>query len=217
MSRRLALATFAFALAATGGSPWAQPIQARDRAAFWSIVSQARGPGGERHHSERLRLVLSRLAPERIIDFQVHYENVFAQANRGDVWAAGVLLNGGHGSDDGFEYFRHWLIGQGQAVYEAALADPDSLAAVEVDMSDGTPNAEWEAYGAAAEGVFEAMTGTDIYSAAPTRFPRADPWAPPAFDWRSYTNEVLQQKLPRLWKLYGRFKMEFDRRTSRPA
>jgi len=29
--------------------------------------------------------------------------------------------------NDGFAYFRCWLIGQGRLVYERAMADPDSL------------------------------------------------------------------------------------------
>ena len=37
------------------------------------------------------------------------------------------MINGGS-SDDGFHYFRAWLISRGQAVYEAAVANPDSLA-----------------------------------------------------------------------------------------
>jgi len=39
------------------------------------------------------------------------------------------LINGGC-SDDGFFYFRAWLISRGQKVYDAALQNPDSLAKV---------------------------------------------------------------------------------------
>ncbi len=37
------------------------------------------------------------------------------------------VVNGGC-SDDGFEYFRGWLIGQGGAYFEAALKDPERAA-----------------------------------------------------------------------------------------
>lgn len=40
---------------------------------------------------------------------------------------AAYVINGGC-SDDGFIDFRSWLIAQGKAVYDAALADPESLA-----------------------------------------------------------------------------------------
>src|SRR3712207_8125782 len=37
-----------------------------------------------------------------------------------------VLLDGA--SDDAFDFFRCWLIGQGREVFEGALHDPDALA-----------------------------------------------------------------------------------------
>ena len=46
-----------------------------------------------------------------------------------DLWQAAVLINGG-ASDDGFYYFRLWLVGMGKAVFAAALENPDSLANV---------------------------------------------------------------------------------------
>jgi hypothetical protein len=39
-------------------------------------------------------------------------------------------MNGGC-SDDGFEYFRAWLLAQGRDTFEKALEDPDTLAALE--------------------------------------------------------------------------------------
>jgi hypothetical protein len=44
------------------------------------------------------------------------------------------VINGGL-ADDGFEYFRAGLIMAGKEIYEAALAEPDSLAYVE-DIDD---------------------------------------------------------------------------------
>ncbi|VVE59175.1 hypothetical protein PAN31117_05280 [Pandoraea anapnoica] len=45
------------------------------------------------------------------------------------------MINGGC-SDDGFDYFRGWLIAQGKRVFMLALAEPDSLAEVDVEMDD---------------------------------------------------------------------------------
>lgn len=192
------------------------PAGALDSAAFWAIIAQSKGLGGEQAHGLRLAETLHRLSAEQLIDFQVHYVDFHRRADQGDVWAAGVLLNAGHGSDDGFEYFRNWLIGQGQAVYEAALARPDSLADVEVEMLDGRPHAEWESHRSIAVEVFEMKTRANPYEVAAARFPRSNPWTESAFDWSAYTNEVMQQKLPRLWSRYGGFKMEFDHRVGRP-
>jgi hypothetical protein len=45
----------------------------------------------------------------------------------GSLWAAAYRINGDC-SDDGFDYFRDWLITQGRDMFEAAVADPDALA-----------------------------------------------------------------------------------------
>ena len=45
------------------------------------------------------------------------------------LWGVAYLVNGGC-SDDGFEYFRNWLVLQDRDVFEAAVRHPDSLADV---------------------------------------------------------------------------------------
>ena len=47
------------------------------------------------------------------------------------MWCAVRIVWGG-GSDDGFDYFVGWLIVQGKAAFESALANPDSTA----DLAD---------------------------------------------------------------------------------
>ena len=47
------------------------------------------------------------------------------------LWTAASLMCDGC-SDDGFTDFRAWLIAQGKDAYMSALADPDSLAELEV-------------------------------------------------------------------------------------
>lgn len=215
MSRRLVITSLP-ALLLSSCSRFDPPRGAIDRTAFWSIIARAKGRGGELAHGQRLAETLHRLSPEQIIQYQVHYVDFDRRAERGDVWAAGVLLNAGHGSDDGFEYFRNWLIGQGQTVYEAALTQPDSLADVGVEMREGRPTAEWESYRSIAVEVFEAKTHANLYEVAAARFPRNNPWTESSFDSSAYTNEVMQQKFPRLWSRYGEYKIAFDRMVGRP-
>jgi hypothetical protein len=46
--------------------------------------------------------------------------------NQWRLWAAGYVIAGGM-SDDSFHYFRSWIIGKGQKVFEVAMKDPDEL------------------------------------------------------------------------------------------
>ena len=73
-----------------------------------------------------VRARLEKLRPEDIVSFDVHYDALRFRAYRKELWGAAYLMNGGC-SDDGFEYFRAWLISRGKKVYEQVLSDPDSL------------------------------------------------------------------------------------------
>jgi hypothetical protein len=78
-------------------------------------------------HSGALELHLETLGEDEIISFQTHLQQVMAESYRWDLWGAAYIANGGC-SDDGFEYFRAWLISQGRRYYEKCLANPDSIA-----------------------------------------------------------------------------------------
>jgi hypothetical protein len=61
-----------------------------------------------------------------------------ADSSRSSLWAAAYVINGGC-SDDGFDYFRAWLMLQGQGTFGQAVADLDSpadLAAVRLAITN---------------------------------------------------------------------------------
>jgi len=169
---------------------------------FWQLVGRVRGPGGDDEHAARLRDQLRFLPLAEVSSFHLHFERARSRAAVGEVWAAGVLLNGGHGTDDGFEYFRNWLISRGKKAFERALAKPDSLANEAVFIDDSGPSAEFEAYGYVARDVYEQLAGQDLLTESQSE--------EAGFDDSQYSNEVLRRKLPRLWKKFGHFKVRSD-------
>lgn len=96
---------------------------------FWRLVDAASAAAGGKVelYGDMLRRVLSPLTPEELVSFDSHFTRHLSRAYKWDLWGAAYLINGGS-SDDGFAYFRAWLIMQGRDVYERALLDPDSLA-----------------------------------------------------------------------------------------
>ncbi|WFE31652.1 DUF4240 domain-containing protein [Micromonospora sp. WMMD975] len=96
---------------------------------FWQLIDQARAGAGEEADAVAARAValLAERDPEEIVGYAEHQRRVIAASYRVDLWGAAYLINGG-ASDDGFEYFRGWLMTQGRAVFARAVADPDSLA-----------------------------------------------------------------------------------------
>ena len=101
---------------------------------FWQIIERAATAADDRDaHVEALRAALRELSLDEIIAFEVAFRRYLNAAYTWDLWGAAYVVHGGC-SDDGFEYFRRWLVTRGRTVYEAALADPDSLAPL-----DGQP------------------------------------------------------------------------------
>lgn len=110
---------------------------------FWQFIETAKARAGDDTEArvDALRAVLSGLGAAELQSFQNHYDGLIAASYRWDLWAAAYIINGGC-SDDGFRYFRDWLISEGRSVFEKALKDPDSLA----DLPHIDP-AELESFG----------------------------------------------------------------------
>jgi hypothetical protein len=63
-------------------------------------------------------------------------------------------------SDDGFEYFRCWLISNGQTMFEAAVADPDAIA---LHLEEEQDYYELEEFWYVANNAFYNRTGKELY------------------------------------------------------
>lgn len=111
--------------------------------------------------ADSLTKKLGELAPEEIAGFGVELEQLLAASYRQDLWGAAYLINNG-ASDDGFDYFRGWLLAQGREIWEAAMADPDSLAdVVDEDLGEGFEGFDGEGMLSVARHAYESATGSD--------------------------------------------------------
>lgn len=96
--------------------------------AFWSIIDRTIHVDDDPEaQMDALRAQLRALSLADIIAFEVAFRRYIDAGHCWDLWGAAFLIHGGC-SDEGFAYFRRWLVSRGRRVYEAALADPDSLA-----------------------------------------------------------------------------------------
>jgi hypothetical protein len=98
-----------------------------DIEAFWKIIEQSkRGVEDCDEQSEQLAAALVKLSPEEIASFDQHFQMRRIEAYTWNLWGVAYLINGGC-SDDGFDYFRGWLIAQGRKRFEAALKDAETV------------------------------------------------------------------------------------------
>jgi Protein of unknown function (DUF4240) len=165
---------------------------------FWQIIKRA---GESCHdpdaHVDALRAALRELALEEIISFEVAFRRYLNKAYTWDLWGAAYVIHGGC-SDDGFEYFRRWLVSRGHDVYEAALADPDSLAELETQPGIW----EFESIYYVARKAFREKGGDgDVrdYSEPEAGLAGPGPSGEPFDD----GEEHLMRRYPRLWRRFG--------------
>ena len=155
------------------------------------------GSAGAEAVAARATELLAVLAPEQIAAAAQVLRDLMAGSYRGDLWAAAYLINGGC-SDDGFEYFRGWLITQGREAFEHAVADPDSLAGVPAVQAVATEAGDLEceeALGMAHDAYLQA-TGRELPRDAVTgRYPAV------TFAWDPADNAQVRTHLPRLDRL----------------
>jgi hypothetical protein len=166
-----------------------------DEERFWRIIAKAcrSNPRKVEEWDERLQSVLDKLQPHEIIEWNHIFDRLAAQAYTVDLWGAAYLINGG-ASDDGFYYFRCWLIGMGREVYEAAVANPDSLADAVVQGID----AEAGIYDAAHQ-AWMAVTSRPDTDPYPARNEAAELRGE---DWDFNDDAEVLRRLPRLAAMY---------------
>lgn len=134
---------------------------------FWNYIEKSREEAdGCEEQAEALIAQLSKLKKSEIVAFKNHFNKCLDDAYRWDLWAVAYIIQGGC-SDDSFEYFRCWLIGQGREYFEAALASPEKAA----DNVEPGEDAECEDLLYAAVSAYESVAGHDEMPSDPRKRP----------------------------------------------
>ncbi|WBB54550.1 DUF4240 domain-containing protein [Verrucosispora sp. WMMD573] len=166
---------------------------------FWQLIDRARTGGGEPAAiAARAVALLAARDPEEIVGYAHHQQRVLTASYRVDLWGAAYLINGG-ASDDGFEYFRGWLMTQGREVFARVVADPDSLAELPQIRSASLSGEEFECEDMLAVpwDAYRRATAADLPGErAPTPQPDLNDF------WDFDDEEEARRRLPRLAALF---------------
>ena len=158
---------------------------------MWSVIDAARQQDSNDLEDQLTRIeeTLLALEPGQIAEFQDQLDATLQHANTWDLWAAAHIINGG-ASDDGFLYFRGWLLMQGRHTFEAALADAESLAGNPEIEPD---NCECQDILYLAYRTYETKTGNEMPLVIRNEQTEGLPWE----------EDELEQRFPRLWAAFG--------------
>ena len=174
-----------------------------ERGVFWKLIELSRkGSEGDPYvQLDNLRPRLMKLPEEELRSFDRVFWELMDESYRADLWGAAYVIKEGC-SDDGFDYFRAWLIMQGEQPFTEALRDPDSLAPRARRGMEMGSEFEFEDILSIAGAIYETKTGrSDFHQNQPPRQANLvgdmDAWS----DVDS-TAENTRRLYPRLCKLF---------------
>jgi Protein of unknown function (DUF4240) len=172
-----------------------------DRDQFWSMIETARQAGGGdvEHQAQLLKEQLHRLPLAEVVGFQRVLEDLQAESFSVELWGAAEAIVDMVSEDHFFE-FRGWLVAQGQGAFQAAVADPDSLADLPGLRADEAMLPWGEEVWFVASKVHEERTGGELPPEACWTTELLGSWWP--YDQHQ---EELRRRYPRLW---ARFRAE---------
>lgn len=158
---------------------------------FWSLIDTACAGDDPCEHAQATQKAPSQRSAADIVEFERHMAELLASSYTNNLWGAAYWINGGC-SDDGFDYFRGWLITQGRTVFDNALADPDSLADVPALEED----VECEDILYVARSAHESVTGNEIPS-VPINLPSLGD------DWDFDDDAEMKTRYPKLFAKFS--------------
>jgi hypothetical protein len=173
-----------------------QKVTPMDDTRFWSIIeASAQGVRNQAQQEAKLRETLAKLTAEELVTYQATYDAKRAAAYSWDLWGAAYVIHGG-ASDDGFDYFRSWLISRGRTVFERALVDSESVA--EAIPTDTDEPAEFESLTYVAIDLWAKRTGRP-----PASMPVGGNTQPAEPTGNPWSEDELAARYPKLWERFG--------------
>jgi hypothetical protein len=176
---------------------------------FWKIIENTnqQSLGDRDKYCKILKEKLEALSINEVIEFHDYLCSYQSLAYRTDLWEAATIINGCC-TDDGFDYFRSWLISAGRSVYEYALCNPESL----VDVVEVGTRYEFECIDYIAADVYKQKTGKQIPYGGSKVVGKYDNDKNPNNGGLGNDNGlILQVNYPKLWeKFRGETEMSWE-------
>jgi hypothetical protein len=166
---------------------------------FWEIIEQSKSEDPQ-DQLDQLVDILSEMTVDEVFGFDYRLDKFLEASYNSDLWAAAYIVCGGC-SDDGFDYFRAWIISRGKETYEKALANPDSLIDVFTEMDENDfPENEEILY--AALDAYEELTDEDDFYAILETFDDEFQILEIELNWDEDDPKSLEAICPKLYERY---------------
>jgi len=161
---------------------------------FWNIIktSKDNSNGDFERQQKKLEDELRKLTPDDIILFGNRFRYFRGFANKWELWGAIYIINGGC-SDDTFNDFGEWVIGQGKDFYYRTIKDPETLVEVNREQIE---EIDYEGLGYVPSTVFEEVTGQEM------PYPFQENQDMTGSEWKEESDD-LKNMFPKLYAKYS--------------
>jgi hypothetical protein len=167
---------------------------------YWGIIEKSlKNSKNQYSQAKFLEKEIKKLSPKEIVGFKLRTDNLIYNSYSSDLWCAASILNLGC-TDDGFEYFRYWLVSRGKKTFYQAIKEPDSLIS---EIKHNNDLYEFEDFFEIATNTFNTITDKeindfidyDIFSTHDGKYPQLN------FTWDEDQPETMIKICP---KIYGK-------------
>lgn len=169
-----------------------------DENLYWEIIDASlKNSNNQDTQKKFLISKLETFNPLDMIGFKLRTDKLLYDTYTSEMWCAGYIMNGGYCSDDGFEYFRCWIISRGKDTYYRAKENPDFL----INELDQTLELyEFENLWYVAHQTFENKTGENMWDFLDPNFDYNE-WHYPGLlmNWDSDKPETMAAICPKLF------------------
>ncbi|MBS4064743.1 MAG: DUF4240 domain-containing protein [Chitinophagaceae bacterium] len=157
---------------------------------FWKLIDQSRVASKYDYQTQinALKIILLTLEPRDIEKFDNTFTALLAATYDYKLWGASYVINGGC-SDDCFDYFRHYLIGQGKERFYETVNDPESC----VNWIKSEEEDNWEGLQYAAMDAYKQKTGKEIPKTYQPKF---------ELKGKPFDDETVMKQYPKLAKKF---------------
>jgi hypothetical protein len=183
--------------------PFSKTSEMLDEETYWGIIDNSiKGSTNKEDQEVFLISEIEKLTPKEIVGFRLRTDKLLYDTYSSEMWCAAYLMNKGC-SDNGFEYFRCWVISRGKSVYYDAKSNPDSLVK---EIIEGEQIYEFESFWYVAMASFINKTSEELYPYIDydNFLTNEDNYPLISFNWNEENPDSLKNICPVLFEKLGK-------------
>jgi hypothetical protein len=131
-----------------------------DEETYWAIIENSIKETTNQEDQELFLIsAIEKLSPKEMIGFRLRTDKLLFDTYTSNLWCANYIISNGV-ADDGFDYFRCWLVSRGKEAYYKVKENPDYLVNL---VGNESQVYDFEGFWYVAMNAFKNMTTQDVY------------------------------------------------------